>query len=108
MHEHDAYVQRPQYSNVEQNICEVFIRNDGTVDAQNECFLSELRYVLENPAQVGKFHVLSSRLNAARQFVMMRARPRVKRTIIPKPHVDRMTRGFVRTPTTYVSYRRSD
>ena len=56
MGEHDPDVQRAENGHVQQDIGEVLVRDDGAVDADDESFLAEARDVLENAAQVSRFH----------------------------------------------------
>ena len=56
VHEHDADVQRPQQRHVEQQRREVVVRDDGAVDRQDEGLFAELRDVLQDAPQVGRFH----------------------------------------------------
>lgn len=66
MHEHDTYVQRAEERDVEQQGGQTVADDDPGINRQDEDLLAKLRNVLQDAAQVGKFHVSSSRLNAAR------------------------------------------
>ena len=55
--ERDADVQRAEDGDVEQDIGEVFVGDDGAVDADDEDFFAKARDVLEDAAQVSRFHV---------------------------------------------------
>jgi len=59
MNEHDADIERAQHRNIQQDIGEVLVGDDGAVDADDEGLLPELRDVLQDAAQVGQFHVSS-------------------------------------------------
>lgn len=52
----DADVQRTQNSDVEQDVREVFVRDDGAVHREDERLLPESRNVLQDAPQVGRFH----------------------------------------------------
>ena len=52
VHQNHTDVQGTQYSDVQQDIGEVLIRDDAAVYCDNECLFAELWDVLENPAQV--------------------------------------------------------
>ena len=56
VNEHDADVQRAQHRHVQQQRREVFVRDDGPVNREDECLLAELRNVLQDAPQVGQFH----------------------------------------------------
>jgi len=56
VHEHHANVQRAQHGDIEEDVAEIFIGDDGAIDFNNEGFFPELRDVLQNAAQVGQFH----------------------------------------------------
>ena len=70
VHEHDADVQRPEKSDVEQQRREIVVGDDSTVNRQDERLLAKLRHVLEDAPQVGQLHnsmtVLSTSACAAR------------------------------------------
>ena len=55
--EHDANVQRAEHRDVEQDVGEVFVRDDGAVDADDERLLAKARDVLQDTAQISRFHV---------------------------------------------------
>ena len=57
VHERDADVQGAEDGDVEQDIGEVFVGDDGAVNADDEDFLAKARDVLEDAAQVSRFHV---------------------------------------------------
>ena len=54
--EHDADVQRPQHRHVQQQRGEVFVGDDRAVNREDERLLAELRNVLQDAPQVGRFH----------------------------------------------------
>ena len=51
--QHHADVQGTQHRHVQEDVGEVFVRDDASVHRDDECLFAELRDVLENPAQVG-------------------------------------------------------
>ena len=55
--QHDADVQRAQHRDVQQDVGEVLVGDDRAVDAEDERLLAELRNVLQDAPQVGRFHV---------------------------------------------------
>src|ERR1700744_2148965 len=55
--DHDTNVQRPQQSQVEEDVGEIFVSDDTSVECDDKGLFAELRNVLENPAQVGKLHI---------------------------------------------------
>ena len=59
MDQHDADAERAEYSDVQQNVREVFVSDDAAIHADDERFLAELRDVLKYAAQVSGFHVWS-------------------------------------------------
>ena len=54
--EHDADVQRAQHRHVQQQRGEVFVGDDRAVNREDERLLAELRNVLQDAPQVGRFH----------------------------------------------------
>src|SRR6185437_8589100 len=56
--EHDANVQRAEHGDIQEDIAEIFIGNDGAIDFNDEGFLPELGDVLQNAAQVCQFHFI--------------------------------------------------
>ena len=56
VHEHHANVQRAQHRDIQQDVAEIFIGDDGAVHLNDERFLPELRDVLQDAAQVSQFH----------------------------------------------------
>ena len=71
--EHDADVQRPQHRHVQQQRGEVFVGDDRAVHREDERLLAELRNVLQDAPQVGRFHVwLIINRNAQQVFVFRR------------------------------------
>ena len=71
--EHDADVQRPQHRHVQQQRGEVFVGDDRAVHGQDERPVAELRNVLQDAPQVGRFHVwLIINHNAQQVFVFRR------------------------------------
>ena len=64
--EHDADVQRAQHRHVQQQRGEVFVGDDGAVHREDERLLAELRNVLQDAPQVGRFHFGSSVIVSAR------------------------------------------
>ena len=56
MHEDDADVQRPQYGHVQQERGEVFVGDNRAVQREDKRLLAELRNVLQDAPQVGRFH----------------------------------------------------
>ena len=57
MHEHDADVQRAQHRDVQQQRGEILVGDDRAVHGQDERLVAELRNVLQDAPQVGRFHV---------------------------------------------------
>ena len=54
--EHHADVQRAQHRDVEQDVGEIFVGDDGAVHRDDERLLPELRDVLQDAPQVSQFH----------------------------------------------------
>ena len=57
VHEDDADVERAQHGDVQEEVCEILIRHDRPIDAEDEGLLAEARDVLQDAPQVGGFHV---------------------------------------------------
>ncbi len=53
VHQHHTDVQGTQHCHVQEDVGEVFLRDDACVYCKNEDLFAELRNVLKNPAQVG-------------------------------------------------------
>src|SRR5262249_27661473 len=49
-------VEGPQEGDVEQEGGEVLVADNAGVDGENEGLLTELRHILENPAQISQLH----------------------------------------------------
>ena len=54
--EHHADVQRPQHRHVQQERGEVFVGDNRAIQREDERLLAELRNVLQDAPQVGRFH----------------------------------------------------
>ena len=57
MDEGDANVERAQDGDVEEDIGEVLVGDNGAVDADDERLFAKTRDVLKYAAQVSRFHV---------------------------------------------------
>ena len=58
VNQHDADVQRAQHRDVQQDVGEVFVGDDGAVNREDEGLLPELRDVLQDAPQVGRVSLL--------------------------------------------------
>ena len=56
MDEHDAYVQRAEERDVEQQRGQAVVDDDAGIDREDEDLLAKLRDVLQDASQVGQFH----------------------------------------------------
>jgi len=56
MHEHDADVQGTQHGDIEQQRGEILIRHDGPIQREDKRLFAELRNVLQDAPQIGRFH----------------------------------------------------
>jgi hypothetical protein len=58
VNQHHADVQRAQHGDVEQDVGEVLVGDDGAVEREDEGLFAEARNVLQDAPQVGWFHFL--------------------------------------------------
>ncbi len=61
VHDHHADVQGTQQGDIEEDVGEVFVRDDASIHCDNERLLAELRDVLKDRAQVCELHRGSGR-----------------------------------------------
>ena len=50
-------VEGAQYSDIQQDVGEIFVGDDAAINADDKYFFTELRDVLKDAAEVGEFHV---------------------------------------------------
>ena len=56
MHEHDAYVQRAEERDVEQQSGQAVVDDNAGIDREDEDLLAKLRDVLQDASKIGQFH----------------------------------------------------
>ena len=56
MHQDNADIERAQYRHIQKNVGKVLVGNNSPIHADDEYLFSELRDVLEDPAEISEFH----------------------------------------------------
>ena len=65
MNQNDPNAQRAQNRDVEQNVGEILVRDDGPINADDEELFSKAGNVMEDASKVREFHVATSEIGFA-------------------------------------------
>jgi len=57
MNQDNTDIQRTKHRDIQKDICEVLVRDDDSIDRNDECLFAKLRNVLQYSAQVGQFQI---------------------------------------------------